>query len=114
MKAKGAISTTPSCNIPSISFAVKYSCRTSKIGLVHGAIFCSNVPGKNPRSSSALTAGLVTTILSTEPSLNCFIAVCTANSVLPVPAGPMPKTMFSLSLTVEAYTILVIYFLEGF
>ena len=83
----------PSSIMPSISLALKYSLSTSKIGLVHGAIFCSNVPGKKPKSSSTDTAGLVTTILSILPSLNNFTATCTANRVLPVPAGPMPKTI---------------------
>ena len=45
-----------------------YSPNTSKIGLVHGAIFSFSVPGKNPKSSSTETAGLVTMILSTKPS----------------------------------------------
>ena len=83
----------PSSIMPSISFALKYSLRTSNIGLVQGAIFCSNVPGRKPKSSSTDTAGLVTIILSIAPSLKSFTATCTAKMVLPVPAGPIPKTM---------------------
>jgi hypothetical protein len=53
-------------------------------------------PGKNPCSSSTETAGLVTTILLTTPSLNSLIAICTASIVLPVPAGPIAKTIYFL------------------
>ena len=83
----------PSSNMPAISFACQYSLNTSNIGLVQGAIFCSSVPGRKPSSSSTLTAGRVTTIWSMTPSLKSLIATCTANKVLPVPAGPMPNTM---------------------
>ena len=52
------------------------------------------MPGKKPCcSSSTPTAGLVITILEHSPDLNAFRAANTASIVLPVPAGPVAKTI---------------------
>ena len=72
--------------------------------------FVLSVSGKNPFSPTD-TAGLVTIILSTLPSLKYFTAACTASNVLPVPAGPIPRLCLFLGLTVLICNVLDFCFL---
>ena len=67
------------------------------MGRVHGSIFFTILPGKNPISSSTVTTGRVTTSFLISPFFNCEIAFKQANNVLPVPAGPTAIIKFTLS-----------------
>ena len=58
-------------------------------------------PGKKPRFSPASTAGLVKIIRFTSLFFNALTAKATAVYVLPVPAGPIAKT---ISLSYERST----------
>ena len=70
----------------------------SKIGRVHGSILALISPGKKPCfSSSTPTAGRVTMSLDTCPERRARTAATTASMVLPVPAGPVAKTILMSS-----------------
>ena len=89
IKARGAISNAPDCNMASISRFPYFSPKISKIGRVQGSILLTNPPGKNPISSSSTEImGRVKIIFCTSPRESISTAVLQANNVLPVPAGP--------------------------
>uniref|UniRef100_A0A6C0B8T0 Uncharacterized protein n=1 Tax=viral metagenome TaxID=1070528 RepID=A0A6C0B8T0_9ZZZZ len=100
INARGEISIIPVSTICFISERDTNSEKTSKMGRVHGFIFCSMEPGKNPNSSSTETIGRVIIIRSTNPCFNSRMALLQANKVLPEPAGPTPKTTETLRFSI--------------
>src|SRR5210317_1154435 len=85
----------------------------SIMGRVHGSIFSSNVPGRNPISSSTDTTGRVITILLYVRSLYPCIAAQHASIVFPVPAGPTANTMGLLYCITLGYILSDYHSLES-
>src|SRR5438034_9521229 len=56
------------------------------------------MPGREPRGAPACTAGRVCTIRATSRFISADTAIATARNDLPVPAGPMAKTMSCLRI----------------
>src|SRR5436309_1026298 len=69
------------------------SCRASNSGRRYGSTFACRSPGRKPRRSPASTAGRVSTIRATSRFISAETAMATARNDLPVPAGPIAKTM---------------------
>ena len=91
---KGAISMTFSSSNSDTSLGCINWYNTSYIGRTHGAILSSNVPGRNPKSSSTETEGRVKISFSHRPSKKFLTPNSVANMVLPVPAGPVANMIF--------------------
>ena len=96
--ASGATSMTPAdisfgTNSGSImSYSASYS------GRRYGSIFSLSVPGRKPRRSPASTAGRVKMMRVTCLVCSAWTALAMARYVLPVPAGPTPKTIVLASM----------------
>ena len=69
------------------------SCRASNSGRRYGLTFACMSPGRNPSFSPASTAGRTSTRRLACLCLSMWTANATARYVLPVPAGPVQKTM---------------------
>ncbi|MNC90048.1 hypothetical protein D3C83_60920 [compost metagenome] len=69
------------------------SCSASYNGRRYGLTFSIRSPGRKPSFSPASTAGRVRIMRETLFFISSATAMAIARYVLPVPAGPMPKTM---------------------
>src|SRR6185437_12258749 len=98
MYASGATSITPADISLVISSGSIMSYSASYNGRRYGSIFSLSVPGKKPRRSPASTAGRVKMMRLTCLVCRALTALAIARYVLPVPAGPTPKTMVLASM----------------
>ena len=74
------------------------SCSASYSGRRYGFTFSARSPGRKPSFSPASTAGRVSTMRAKLFFMSSATAIAMARYVLPVPAGPMPKTMSKLRM----------------